>query len=181
MAGEFHERLRAARLRAKLTQIDVAGAAEVSLTTYKAWEAAVRQPELDRLPLLAAALGVDASSLAFGGEVARVSWLPALDGGPAVPVAEAYLPEDGSDRLRAVTARQRGGAGRALAIVSLADPQGVDDALTEGLVVVRDGDEWVLGSLSEGRRFLRRGGRMTSLLEDDCEVHPVVALLEWVR
>jgi transcriptional regulator with XRE-family HTH domain len=85
--------LRRARERAKLRQIDLAAAAHVGESTYRSWEHGLAGVPADRLPLLAAALGVRFVAASGG-------WRVADEAGPVVVVAgTAEAMREALDRL----------------------------------------------------------------------------------
>jgi transcriptional regulator with XRE-family HTH domain len=87
--------LRRARERAKLRQIDLAAAAHVGESTYRSWEHGLAGIPADRLPLLAAALGVRFVAEPGGWRVAD-----AARAGPVVVVAgTAEAMREALDRL----------------------------------------------------------------------------------
>lgn len=175
MSVEFHQRLRQLREHVGLTQKEAAEAAGVSISTYKAWEWADRSPDIEQLQKLARAFSMDLAGLVFENEAPALVWLKGLDGGRAVAVPAGILPPDPARSLRALFVRGRGPTGHALAVIDTALEEGGD-----GVIAVRDGDEWVIGTVDAEGNFRRRGGTLASRLGSDVDRWPVVASFEWI-
>jgi len=144
--------------------------------TVRLWEKGETRPRAEVMERLREVLGQLPGSNEVdlpGGE-----WVDLIGGG-RVPFPAGVIEAGEEAVLKAVMARGRGMRGMAMAVVDKSE--GARKALPERVsatVVVADGDAWVLGTLSGGRTFRRRGGTLTSELPMDAEVLPVVAVFE---
>ena len=87
--SEFSERLAAARKAAHLKQREVAAALGVATSTYTAYETGYREPDVEKLKVIAAAIGVSADELLGTGPFSK----------PTIQRIYDSLSRDGQDQL----------------------------------------------------------------------------------
>lgn len=118
MAEHIGERIKQLRHNRMMTGIALAEAVGVSGVSVSHWESGRRQPHIDRLPLIAAALGVSIHMLLTGradgstvvqidtSEVRRalldsiIKWAPTGEGGVCESLARAYVLLSGQEVTR---------------------------------------------------------------------------------
>ena len=131
------ERLRSFRVRARLSQHDLARAARVSAAKVTAWEGNVEMPDARQARRVAAALAADMSAL-FGCSLAA-SFAASLDeetdplpGRPLAPRSARPLKGYGAPRAAALRGLRCGGCGRWVAPVGDGCRRCAPDAMDAG-------------------------------------------------
>lgn len=131
------ERLRSFRVRARLSQHELARAARVSAAKVTAWEGNIELPDARQAQRVAAALAADMSAL-FGRSLAA-GFAASLDGETASPPGRPLAPRSarplkgyGSARATALRGLRCGGCGRWVAPVGEGCPRCAPDTPDAG-------------------------------------------------